>query len=111
MDKDESTPEITRTHFKDAMKFAWRSITNNDIRKYEMFAQKLQMSRGFGQNFRWVYFSMCKSDNKNDLHVCHSNVSSLHRFPDAQPQGGAGGGAPPSGGDQLGDDGEDDLYS
>ena len=34
------------------------------------------------------------------------------RFPEAQhPQGGAGGGAPPSGGDQLGDDGEDDLYS
>ena len=54
---------------------------------------------------------MCKLDNKNDLHVCHSNVSSLHRFPDAQPQGGAGGGAPPPGGDQLGDDGEDDLYS
>ena len=45
----------------------------------------------------------------NDL--CHLNESSLHRFPDAQPQGGAGGGAPPSGGDQLGDDGEDDLYS
>ena len=36
----------------------------------------------------------------------------LHRFPDAQPQGGgAGGGAAPPGGDQLGDDGEDDLYS
>ena len=34
-----------------------------------------------------------------------------YRFPDAQPQGGAGGGAPPPGGDQFGDDGEDDLYS
>ena len=38
--------------------------------------------------------------------------SSLHRFPDAQPQGGGAGGGPvPPGGDQLGDDGEDDLYS
>ena len=48
MDEDESTPEITRIHFKDAMKFARRSVTNNDIRKYEMFGQKLQTARGFG---------------------------------------------------------------
>ena len=52
MDEDESTPEITRIHFEDAMKFARRSVTDNDIRKYEMFAQKLQTARGFGQNFR-----------------------------------------------------------
>ena len=52
MDEDESTPEITRIHFQDAMKFARRSVTDNDIRKYEMFAQKLQTSRGLGQNFR-----------------------------------------------------------
>ena len=54
MDEDESTPEITRIHFEDAMKFARRSVTDNDIRKYEMFAQKLQTARGFGQNFRWA---------------------------------------------------------
>ena len=53
MDEDESVPEITRVHFQDAMKFARRSVTDNDIRKYEMFAQKLQTSRGFGQNFRY----------------------------------------------------------
>ena len=52
MDEDESVPEITRIHFEDAMKFARRSVTDNDIRKYEMFAQKLQTARGFGQNFR-----------------------------------------------------------
>lgn len=52
MDEDETSPEITRIHFQDAMKFARRSVTDNDIRKYEMFAQKLQTSRGFGQNFR-----------------------------------------------------------
>ena len=54
MDEEESVPEITRIHFEDAMKFARRSVTDNDIRKYEMFAQKLQTSRGFGQNFRWA---------------------------------------------------------
>ena len=47
-------PEITRAHFEEAMKFARRSVTDNDIRKYEMFAQTLQQSRGFGANFRLV---------------------------------------------------------
>ena len=36
------------------MKFARRSVTDNDIRKYEMFAQTLQQSRGIGPNFRWI---------------------------------------------------------
>jgi len=35
------------------MKFARRSVSDNDIRKYEMFAQTLQQSRGFGNNFRF----------------------------------------------------------
>lgn len=48
-------PEITRAHFEEAMKFARRSVSDNDIRKYEMFAQTLQQSRGFGGNFRSVY--------------------------------------------------------
>ncbi|CAI2323854.1 unnamed protein product [Caenorhabditis sp. 36 PRJEB53466] len=46
-------PEITRAHFEEAMKFARRSVTDNDIRKYEMFAQTLQQSRGFGNNFKF----------------------------------------------------------
>lgn len=35
------------------MKFARRSVTDNDIRKYELFAQNLQSSRGFGPNFKF----------------------------------------------------------
>lgn len=35
------------------MRFARRSVSDNDIRKYEMFAQTLQQSRGFG-SFRYV---------------------------------------------------------
>jgi len=51
-DDYDPVPEITRVHFEEAMKFARRSVTDNDIRKYEMFAQTLQQSRGIGSNFR-----------------------------------------------------------
>ena len=50
---DDPVPEIRRDHFEEAMKFARRSVSDNDIRKYEMFAQTLQQSRGFGSNFRF----------------------------------------------------------
>jgi len=54
MEQDEDpVPEITVQHFEDAMKFARRSVSDNDIRKYEMFAQTLQQSRGFGNDFRF----------------------------------------------------------
>ncbi|CAF5196442.1 unnamed protein product, partial [Rotaria magnacalcarata] len=55
MDADEPdlVPEIRRDHFEEAMKFARRSVSDNDIRKYEMFAQTLQQSRGFGSQFRF----------------------------------------------------------
>jgi len=46
-------PEITRIHFEEAMKFARRSVSDNDIRKYEMFAQTLQQSKGFLSNFKF----------------------------------------------------------
>ena len=52
MEDDEANPEIRSDHFENAMKFARRSVTDNDIRKYEMFSQKLQTARGFGTNFR-----------------------------------------------------------
>lgn len=56
MDVEDSdpVPEIRKDHFEEAMKFARRSVSENDIRKYEMFAQTLQQSRGFGTNFRSV---------------------------------------------------------
>ena len=89
MDED-PVPEITKDHFEEAMKFARRSVSDNDIRKYEMFAQTLQQSRGFGTNFR---------------------------FPDAASGdgaagAGAGGAGGAGGGAGFGADGDDDdLYS
>ncbi len=51
-DDYDPVPEIRKDHFEEAMRFARRSVSDNDIRKYEMFAQTLQQSRGFG-NFRY----------------------------------------------------------
>lgn len=56
MDTDDTVdpvPFIARTHFEQAMRFARRSVSDHDIRKYEMFAQTLQQSRGFGSNFKF----------------------------------------------------------
>lgn len=35
------------------MKFARRSVSDADIRRYEMFSTSLQQSRGFGNNFKF----------------------------------------------------------
>merc|ERR1712190_28684 len=50
---EEDDAEVEKRHFEEAMKFARRSVSDQDIKKYEMFAQTLQQSRGFGQNFRF----------------------------------------------------------
>jgi len=51
VEMDDPVPEIRRDHFTEAMRFARRSVPEADIRKYEMFSQTLQQSRGFGSNF------------------------------------------------------------
>jgi len=55
MEEDEAdpVPEITKAHFEEAMKFARRSVSDADIRKYQAFSQTLQQSRGFGSEFRF----------------------------------------------------------
>jgi len=87
-DDEEASPEIRKDHFEEAMKFARRSVSDKDLRRYEMFAQTLVQSRGFGNNFR---------------------------FPDA-PGGAApaAGGAPPAAGGAApapAEDDDDDLYN
>ena len=51
-DEEDPVPELRRDHFEESMKFARRSVSDNDIRKYDMFAQTLQQSRGLGTGFR-----------------------------------------------------------
>merc|ERR1712029_100590 len=81
-DDEDLVPEILKRHFEEAMKFARRSVSDNDIKKYEMFSQTLQQSRGFGTNFR---------------------------FPDGTSGGGAPAGG--SGQGNFNQDDDDDLYS
>ena len=47
--EEDPVPEIRTDHFEEAMHFARRSVTDNDIRKYKMFVKTLQTSRGLGQ--------------------------------------------------------------
>ena len=77
---------LNSAHFEEAMKYARRSVSDQDIRRYEMFAQNLQQSRSFGSSFK---------------------------FPEGAPASGAGGsgGAPSGGNAGFGADADDDLYA
>ncbi|XP_015954579.1 cell division cycle protein 48 homolog [Arachis duranensis] len=50
----DAVAEIKPSHFEESMKFARRSVSDADIRKYQLFAQTLQQSRGFGSEFRFT---------------------------------------------------------
>ncbi|KAI8524110.1 hypothetical protein RHMOL_Rhmol13G0124200 [Rhododendron molle] len=52
-DVDDEVAEIKAAHFEESMKYARRSVSDADIRKYQAFAQTLQQSRGFGSEFRF----------------------------------------------------------
>ncbi|KAJ6374332.1 hypothetical protein OIU78_029946 [Salix suchowensis] len=82
-DDVDEVPEIKAAHFEESMKFARRSVSDADIRKYQSFAQTLQQSRGFGTEFR---------------------------FPDRPENAAAGGATDPFASETAAAD-EDDLYS
>ena len=50
---EEEVSEIKAAHFEESMKYARRSVSDADIRKYQAFAQTLQQSRGFGSDFKF----------------------------------------------------------
>ncbi|KAJ3217735.1 AAA ATPase cdc48 [Clydaea vesicula] len=83
VEEDDPVPELTSAHFEEAMKFARRSVSDNDIRKYEMFAQNLQQRLGGAASFK---------------------------FPDSG-SGTSHGNAPAGSGFQEAAGGDDDLYS
>merc|ERR1711916_152702 len=45
---EDFVPALTRAHFEQAINMARRSVSDADVRKYEMFATQLQSSRGIG---------------------------------------------------------------
>ncbi|PNX77845.1 cell division cycle protein 48, partial [Trifolium pratense] len=56
-DNEDEVAEIKAAHFEESMKYARRSVSDADIRKYQAFAQTLQQSRGFGSEFRFAHSS------------------------------------------------------
>ncbi|KAL5816224.1 hypothetical protein ACOSQ3_024602 [Xanthoceras sorbifolium] len=52
-DDTDEVSEIKAAHFEESMKYARRSVSDADIRKYQVFAQTLQQSRGLGSEFRF----------------------------------------------------------
>merc|ERR1712170_269305 len=62
---DDLVPELRREHFEEAMKFARRSVSDADIKKYEMFAKTLQQSRGFGTDFRFPGQQQAQGSSSN----------------------------------------------
>ncbi|KAL0243659.1 hypothetical protein I308_105627 [Cryptococcus tetragattii IND107] len=51
--EEDEVPAITVEHFEEAMRYARRSVSDADIRRYEMFSTTLQQSRSFGSNFKF----------------------------------------------------------
>ena len=90
-DAVDAVPELTRAHFEESMKFARRSVSDADIRKYAAFSQTLQQSRGFGSDFRF-----------GDRPATAGGDGAAAGTPGAA--GGAGAFAAPA------EDGDDDLY-
>lgn len=67
MDEDEDeVAEIKAAHFEESMKYARRSVSDADIRKYQAFAQTLQQSRGFGSEFRFPEAAGAAADGGSD---------------------------------------------
>lgn len=52
-EEEDLVPHIRRDHFEEAMLHARRSVSDVDIRKYDMFKETLQQSRGLGTEFRF----------------------------------------------------------
>ncbi|KAL6185952.1 hypothetical protein ACLB2K_042074 [Fragaria x ananassa] len=46
--QEDDMAEIRAAHFVESMKYASRSVSDSDVRKYKAYAQTLQQSRGFG---------------------------------------------------------------
>uniref|UniRef100_A0A453PZQ6 Uncharacterized protein n=1 Tax=Aegilops tauschii subsp. strangulata TaxID=200361 RepID=A0A453PZQ6_AEGTS len=76
--EEEEVAEIKAAHFEKSMKYARRSVSDADIRKYQAFAQTLQQSRGFGTEFRFpaqpqaaaaaVHTSTAADEDEDDLY-------------------------------------------
>lgn len=92
-DDFDPVPAVTRAHFEEAMKFARRSVSEADVRKYSMFAQTLSQSRGFGNNFKFPSDGVTQSNPEPASGAAEGNGSSAFAT------------------GEQGDEDDDDLYA
>ncbi|KAJ1917403.1 AAA ATPase cdc48 [Mycoemilia scoparia] len=97
-------PELTRVHFELAMQNARRSVSDNDIRRYEMFAQNLQQSRGFGS------FKFPKGSQQAAAAAAAGEAGNGAAANAGATDGATANNAAPAGGFGQMDDDDDDLY-
>ncbi|KAF1743993.1 hypothetical protein MXB_2354 [Myxobolus squamalis] len=71
-----STPISPEDHFEEAMKFARRSVSDADIKRYEAFSRNLQSSRGFS-NFK---FGDEPSNQSASSHTDRENGGNMSSF-------------------------------
>lgn len=70
MDEDEDlVPELRSDHFEESMKFARRSVSDADIKKYESFKTTLQQQRGFGSDFKFPGGNNAQNRNQQSTAV------------------------------------------
>ena len=69
---DMGLSHVELRHFEEAMKYARRSVTDNDIRKYELFSQTLNQSRGLND------FAFDSSQNNTTSNFEESNIDDLY---------------------------------
>lgn len=50
---EDTVPAITKAHFEEAFKYARRSVTDAELRRYEQFAAQLQANKGSGNQFKF----------------------------------------------------------
>ncbi|XP_055305040.1 transitional endoplasmic reticulum ATPase [Sitodiplosis mosellana] len=53
MKDEDPVPELTRTHFEEAVNFARKSVSLNDLQKYELFAARLKHGGGVARVFHF----------------------------------------------------------
>lgn len=50
---EDTVPAITKAHFEEAFRYARRSVTDAELRRYEQFAAQLQANKGSGNQFKF----------------------------------------------------------
>ncbi|CAG8766745.1 14368_t:CDS:2, partial [Acaulospora colombiana] len=89
-EEEDPVPQITTEHFEEAMKFARRSVSEQDIRRYDMFAQRVKVVEGLPltkemplsrRPRRMIFTHSCLHELCiRSIKLSHNNVSGVDTF-------------------------------